>query len=156
MTLELEPPSGVLLRPAGPEDFAFARRLYVESTDPLLKALGTWDEGAVTKRFENAYLRRPSQVICADDNDIGWLQVSRNDTSLHLHQVHLVKSYRNRGIGSRLIRAVMARAKALALPLTLNVIRGNPAIALYNRLGFRVVDEDKELLKMRWNTPGKP
>lgn len=156
MTLEFEPPPGVVLRAARPDDYAFARKLYTESTDPLLQALGTWDAAAVAKRFENAYWNRPSQVICMHGNDIGWLQVSQNGTGIHLHQVHLTEKYRNSGIGSRLIRAVMAVAEGLGQPITLNVIRGNPAVALYHRLGFRVVEEDQELLRMRWDPPPPP
>lgn len=151
MTLPIETPPGVLLRPAQPGDYAFAKRLYLETTRPLLQALGTWDRAAVTERFSSAYHRHEAQVICADGRDIGWLQVSRNEAGLHLHQMHLVKRYRNRGIGTRLIRTVMARAQGLGLPLTLNVIRGNPAAALYLRLGFCIFDEDREMLRMRWN-----
>jgi hypothetical protein len=35
-------------------------------------------------------------------------------------------------------------------PVALNVIRGNPALSLYRRLGFRVVGGDAEKLHMRW------
>jgi hypothetical protein len=35
-------------------------------------------------------------------------------------------------------------------PVSLNVIRGNPAISLYRRLDFRIVGEDKEKIRMRW------
>lgn len=153
MSLEIEAPPDVQLRPARPGDRDFARKLYLESMEPLLKALGNWDEPLVTARFESAYGSNPSQVICAHGNVIGWLQISRNESGVHLDQVHLVNCYRNRGIGSGLIRAAMARAEELRLPLGLNVVRGNPAIALYLRLGFRVVDEDQELLRMRWDPP---
>ena len=44
MTLELDPPPGIDFRPARPGDYAFAERLYLESTRPLLRALGTWDK----------------------------------------------------------------------------------------------------------------
>lgn len=151
MMLKLKLPAGLQLRPAEPNDFAFAEKLYVASTKPLLKALGTWDEGAVAKRFSDAYHRRPSQVICRNGDEIGWLQVSRNDTSVHLHQIHLVRRCRNLGIGSKLIREVMGLAETLGLPLTLKVIRCNRAVALYGRLGFRVVEEDAELFHMRWD-----
>jgi GNAT superfamily N-acetyltransferase len=151
MSLEIEPPPGVQLRPARPADRDFARKLYLESMEPLLTALGTWDEPLVTTRFERAYRSSRSQVICADGDDIGWLQISQSGSSIHLDQVHLVKRYRNRGIGSRLIRAAMETAEWRRLPLNLNVVRGNPAIALYLRLGFRVVDEDQELFRMCWN-----
>lgn len=155
MTLEFKPPPGILLRPARPADSAFARKLYFESMRPLLKALGTWDEAVVSKRFENAYRNHPSQVICIEGGDIGWLQISQKESSLHLDQVHLVNRFRNRGIGSGLIRAIMAMAEGVGMPVALNVIRGNPAIALYRRLGFRVVGEDEELFRMRWD-PHRP
>ena len=151
MFVKLRSPTGVKLRSAGRDDFSFAERLYVESTNPLLKAIGRWDAAAVAQRFSDGFRRGPSQIVCIDGKDIGWLQVSRRDASIHLHQVQLIKAFRNRGIGTELIRSVMAEAKRLDLPLTLNVIRGNPAIELYRRLGFRVVSEDAELLKMQWD-----
>jgi ribosomal protein S18 acetylase RimI-like enzyme len=154
MTLELEPPPGVALRAAQPDDYPFAWKLYIESTEPLLKALGRWDEAAVSERFKNGFRKYRSHLICRDYQQIGWLQVSQNGTSLHLHQLHLVKEYRNGGIGSQLIHAAMAVATSQGLAVTLNVIRGNPAIALYRRLGFRVIGEDQELLRMRWDPPG--
>lgn len=158
MNPELDPPPGVELRPAGPGDYGFAEKLYLDSTRPLLRALGSWDRAVVTRRFANAYSQYPSKVIRVEDRDIGWLQVSRNDEKLHLHQVHLLRRYRNRGIGTQLVRAVMRLAQAQGLPLTLNVIRGNPATRLYLRLGFRVVGEDTELVRMRWDAapPERP
>lgn len=153
MTLEIEPPPGILLRPARPGDYAFALQLYLETIGPLLKALGTWDETVAARRFDNEFRRHPSQVICVGSSDAGWLQISRDDSSIYLDQVHLAEGYRNRGIGSSLVRAVMTLAERLQLPVVLNVIRGNPAIALYLRLGFRVVNEDQELLRMRWDPP---
>lgn len=154
MTLEIEPPPGIALRPALPGDHEFARTLYFACVGPLLEALGRCDQAALAKRFDKAFRGRPSQVICLAGTDIGWFQIWRNELRVHLDQVHLLERYRNRGIGSRLIRAAMARAEGLGLPLTLDVIRGNPAAALYLRLGFRVVAEDEELFTMQWDGAG--
>jgi GNAT superfamily N-acetyltransferase len=151
MMLKIDPTIGITLRRAGPDDYEFARELYFGCVGPLLKALGRYEPAALARRFDNAFRNRPSQVICADGEEIGWLQIWRNESKVHLDQVHLVERYRNRGIGSRLIRAVMARAEELSLPLTLDVVRGNPAGALYLRLGFQVVAEDEELFTMRWD-----
>jgi GNAT superfamily N-acetyltransferase len=150
MPFRLTPPPGVSLRPAQADDYRFAETLYLDGTRPLLQALGRWDEAAVISRFSQSFQRHPAKVICADGADIGWLQISRSAESIHLHQVHLCASYRNRGIGSHLIRGIMERARDAGLPMTLNVIRGNPAIALYLRLGFKVVSQDAELIRMRW------
>lgn len=155
MTLELDPPPGIDFRPAEPDDYGFAEKLYFESTRPLLHALGTWDKAAVSRRFSEAFDRYPSQVLQAGGADIGWLQVSRNETAVHVHQMHLVRRWRNRGIGAHLIGQIKARASELGLPVTLKVIRGNPAITLYKRLGFRTVAEEPELFRMRWDPPGQ-
>ena len=49
-----------------------------------------------------------------------------------------------------MIKELQGKARAKALPITLNVIHGNPALDLYLRLGFRVVGEDEDKLHMRW------
>jgi ribosomal protein S18 acetylase RimI-like enzyme len=145
----------ISIHAASPRDYDFALGLYLDGTQRLLTALGRWDEAAVVARFEKSFKPEQAQVIRSDGADIGWMQVSESTNGFHLHQLHLVDSFRNRGIGTRLIEALLDRARGTGRPVALNVIRGNPAIALYCRLGFRVVSEDKELLQMRWEA-GQP
>ena len=139
------------LRPARHEDYDFAARLYLDSTRPLLTALGMWDEGRVVKRFRQAFKIDQVQVIRLDDADIGWMQVSESAERLHLHQLHILPQFHNRGIGTSLIRTILDRARRQGRPALLNVIRGNRAVSLYRRLGFRVVGGDAEKLHMRWD-----
>jgi ribosomal protein S18 acetylase RimI-like enzyme len=86
------------------------------------------------------------------------MQISEPDERLHLHQLHIVAGFRNRGIGTHLIHALLNRARGLGRSVGLNVIRGNRALSLYRQLGFRVVGGDAERLYMRWNgkTPERP
>lgn len=142
--------SEISLRPAQPDDHDFAAALYFESTKRLLTALGRWQERRVVARFQRAFKPEQTQMICSGGTDIGWMQVSQSTAGFHLHQLHIVDRFRNRGIGTGLINALLDRARALGQPVSLNVIRGNPAISLYSRLGFRVVGKDEEKLQMRW------
>ena len=141
----------ISLRPARHEDFDFAAELYLGSTKALLTALGMWDEGRVVKRFRQAFKIDQVQVIRLDDADIGWMQVSETADRLHLHQLHILPQFHNQGIGTRLIQALLDRARNVGRPVGLNVIRGNRALSLYRRLGFRVVGGDAEKLHMRWD-----
>ena len=150
MSVVFDPPSGITLRPGRVEDFSFAEALYLATTKPLLSALGVWDEAAARARLAAALGRHPHQVICAGSEGIGWLQVSATPEGIHLHQIHLSGSYRDRNIGSHLIGNILDSARRGGLPVTLNVIRGNRAIALYGRLGFEVFGGDTEMLRMRW------
>jgi ribosomal protein S18 acetylase RimI-like enzyme len=143
--------SRVSLRPSRPDDYNFALDLYLESTRKLLIELGRWDENRVVARFKKGYKPDEVQVIRSGGADIGWIQTSNSADELHLDQLHLIDRFRNRGIGTSLIQGLLDRARRAGKTVGLNVIRGNPAIALYRRLGFRIAGEDEEKLKMRWD-----
>jgi ribosomal protein S18 acetylase RimI-like enzyme len=149
------PVGGVSSRAGRIEDYDFALALYLESTKPLMIALGRWDEERILNRFADGFKVEQVQALCEGDAVIGWMQVSETDAQLHLDQLHLVTAARNRGLGTRLIRELQERARASGRSLALNVIRGNRAQALYERLGFLVVgSEDEEKIQMRWRTGG--
>ena len=150
----IKPPK-ISLRPAQAADHDFAADLYLESRKKLLTALGTWDEGRVKSRFDAVFKPDQAQVIHSDGADIGWMQISEGGDGFHLHQLYLVGRYRNRGIGRALVVALQKRARRMRKSIALNVIRGNPALSLYRRLGFHIVGEDDERLHLRW-LPEKP
>jgi ribosomal protein S18 acetylase RimI-like enzyme len=132
------------------DDYGFALGLYLESTKPLLIALGQWDESRILARFADGFKLEQIQILCAADGVIGWMQVSETDAQLHIDQLHLIEGARNRGLGTRLIRELQDRASGSGRSLALNVIRGNRAKALYERLGFIVVGHEDEKIQMRW------
>jgi ribosomal protein S18 acetylase RimI-like enzyme len=54
-----------------------------------------------------------------------------------------------RGLGSALTRAGIADARASGAGLTLSVIKINPALHLYKRLGFSIVNETDAVFVMQ-------
>jgi ribosomal protein S18 acetylase RimI-like enzyme len=140
----------IILRRAVETDEAFALALYMSGAILHLSALGPVDEKKLVARFKRNYRANSARIIRLAGEDIGWLQVLDAEDRIHIEQLHLLSSHRNRGIGTRLIRQIMKRARASGLPVELNVIRGNPAIHLYQRLGFRLIGEETEKLRMRW------
>jgi ribosomal protein S18 acetylase RimI-like enzyme len=141
---------GLTLRPARDEDHGFALALYLESTKPLLIALRRWDEEQLLARFAQGFKLEQIRVLSSAGVDIGWMQVSESVEELHLDQLHLVDHARNHGIGTHLIQALKNQATASDRAVALNVIRGNRAQQLYERLGFRVVGGDEERVRMLW------
>ncbi len=120
---------------------------------PLLTALGFGDEERLAMRFLQGYRQGCSQFVQVQGADVGWMQVSARPSVLHLDQLHLVPGWRGRGIGSHLLAGLLDRAAETGSSVALDVIRGNPAIALYRRLGFRTVGEDEEKFQMLWRPP---
>jgi ribosomal protein S18 acetylase RimI-like enzyme len=69
---------------------------------------------------------------------------------MQLIYIALVTGYRNRGIGAWLIRQLMADCEAEGAALYLQVLSGNPAQRLYQRLGFRETESTSMYIQMRW------
>ena len=147
-------PALIASRPAVPADQAFAERLYLATMRPLLAALNAWDGPAVRQRFREMYLQDEVTILLAGRRRIGWLQVTEQPDRLFLNQIHLVPDARGHGIGTRVLRDLLARAERNGQSVTLWVVRNNPARTLYERLGFRITGEDALKLRMEW-LPGR-
>lgn len=146
-------PPGIELRPAADGASDFAERLYLGSMRPLLQQLDAWDEREMVAHFRAGFAPGQVRVISSEGVDVGYLQVVDGDEALTILQIHLLAAARGRGLGSAIIRSLLAHAGARGKDVLLSVVRHNPAIALYHRLGFEVVAEDPIRLHMRWRSP---
>ena len=62
---------------------------------------------------------------------------------IRLVDISLLPEFRNRGLGTSLLRDLFTEAEAAGKPLTIHVEKFNPAMRLYQRLGFvRVPEKD--------------
>ncbi|MEV7559634.1 GNAT family N-acetyltransferase [Streptomyces sp. NPDC089795] len=59
-----------------------------------------------------------------------------------LEHFHLAPHRQGRGLGSAVLRSVLARTDAQAMTVGLNVLRGSAARRLYERHGFTVEAQD--------------
>jgi ribosomal protein S18 acetylase RimI-like enzyme len=141
----------VELRPATKPDYGFVEGLYVETMKPLLQRLEAWNEIEARARFRSYYQLDEVRIITVDGRDAGFLQVSEKDDEITLAQIHIEAPYRSRGIGTALIKAMLRDARAKKKPVSLSVVKHNPAQTLYERLGFRVIGEDDTKHHMRWH-----
>ena len=78
----------------------------------------------------------------------GYLETTTLDTAVDLTNVVLLPAFQGKGIGTRIVQDVIAHATAQRLPVRLQVLRANPARALYERLGFRTLEETDLRVKM--------
>ena len=92
-------------------------------------------------------------TLASPEVTLGFLSVrSEPDcpTALHVGDIQLESQHRNRGVGWATLRLVEDLAKSRQLTeLTLNVFRDNPALRLYERFGFRLIDTQFDKFKMR-------
>lgn len=146
----VETASNFQLRSAREADYRFAEALYLLTMEPLLVENGAWSEERLIENLKISFKLEEVRIITVDGRDVGWLQVSETEQHFKLGQIHIERAFRSRGIGSQLIQELFDRAGAKSKPVLLSVVRSNPAVALYERLGFRIVDGDRDKFHMRW------
>jgi ribosomal protein S18 acetylase RimI-like enzyme len=89
------------------------------------------------------------KIITLDGTDVGWLQSFVKEDALFLAQLFVDRALRGRGIGAAMVKALIEDAARAGRALTLGVVKTNPALRLYERLGFRTTHEDERKFYMR-------
>jgi len=91
-----------------------------------------------------------------DGAPAGRMLVAGGPEEIRLVDLALLPEHRNGGIGTALLRRLLAEGAARTVPVRLHVERSNPARRLYERLGFVPVADDGVHLLMAWNPAGAP
>lgn len=158
----IAPPGGepVTLRPAAQDDRAFLRALYGSTRAEELAPVPWSDEqkhafiaqqfDAQDQHYHQHYPDAAFDVITSGGVPIGRLYVARGSDEIRIIDIALVDAWRSRGVGSALIRELQDEARASTLPLRIHVERFNPALRLYERLGFTVLVDRGVYLFLEW------
>ena len=143
-------PAGLQLRPIEEADFPFLRDLYASVRAAELAPV-PWPEAAKRSfldeqfvlqhaHYAKVYVGADFLLIEKDGVAIGRVYIYRTPAEIRLMDIALVDSERRQGIGTLLLRELMAEASATNRELTLHVEPDNPAQRLYERLGFRLIE----------------
>jgi len=135
------------LRAARSEDYAFALGLYVETIKPYTVAFMPWVNAVENARFARLWAPADSRIITLDGQDIGWVEASDTGAEIFLKQFYLHPALQRQGIGTDVMRRLIAEWQAR--PIVLTVLKNNPARRLYERLGFAVTGETDMKFMMR-------
>ncbi|WP_246278840.1 GNAT family N-acetyltransferase [Phytohabitans rumicis] len=136
----------VELRPATPADSEFCFALRQVALRPYVEATWGWDEAAQRGFHERRFDPAATQIVTVDGRDVGRLVVERGPDETVLGLIELLPAYQGRGIGTALIRDLIAEGR----PVALEVLAVNrKAYALYERLGFRETGRDETKVHMR-------
>ena len=158
-------PIMISLRPITPEDDSFLAGLYASTRAEELAITGWSDEqkaafcrrqfDAQTAHYTANYPGALLQIIERGGVAIGRLYVAHWEREIRIMDVALLPEFRGSGIGTRLLRDLQEEAGAAEKSLTIHVERFNPALRLYERLGFKMVEEQPVYLLMKWESDEK-
>jgi len=150
------------LRLVRPEDQDFLFKLYASTRAQEIAAFGwpaTQQEAflrmqfmAQQRSYELAYPQAEHQIVEQGGAPIGRIMVHREKDFARLVDIALLTEYCGKGIGSGLISALMEQCAGDGATLKLQVRQANPAVRLYERLGFIRAGEDAMYIQMERRT----
>jgi ribosomal protein S18 acetylase RimI-like enzyme len=156
----------VSLRHTTAADRAFLYAVYASTRIDELAPL-QWDEATVQtfltmqfnaqdQHYRTSYDTPQFLIVVVDGQPAGRLYVARWPKELLLMEIALLPAYRNAGIGTALIMDLMEEARSTGRIMRLHVEPFNPALRLYQRLGFSKVSEAGVYWLMEWIPAGAP
>ena len=146
------------LRAATPADEPFLRSLYADAHGAHLdrspldgdarRALLDMQFEAQNRSHAAAHPDARSDIVLVGGAPAGRLCVDRSGPETWLIDIALLSEYRARGVGGRLLTALIDETRERGGGVRLQVERHNPARRLYERLGFRVITDGDVYLVM--------
>jgi GNAT superfamily N-acetyltransferase len=157
--------STISLREATPEDHELLVRLYGSVRQEELN-LTNWDaaqrDAFVRMQFDAQQVHYRShyptgihQIILSDGEGIGRVYWANLKEELHFLDITILPEWRNRGIGTPIIKRLLEQAARQGKPARIFVESYNRSMSLFGRLGFTVASVDGCLLLLEWRVEGQ-
>jgi ribosomal protein S18 acetylase RimI-like enzyme len=155
----------ITYRPTRDDDRDFLAALYASTREEELKLVPWSDEQkawfvemqfrAQTQHYDREFDRSGFFIIEQDGTAIGRLYREEQGDTIYIIDIALVPSVRGQGIGTVLLQEILDEAAAAGKGVTIHVEHFNPARHLYDRLGFKELQQDGVYHLMRWESPQK-
>jgi GNAT superfamily N-acetyltransferase len=146
-------PMQIALRPAGAQDFEYCKRLYFAGMKRIIEQLNL-DMASQAVSFRENWALLQVRIIAIDSSDVGWLQSTMQEDGLFVAQLFVDGPFQRQGIGTEVMNRLIGEAARLNQPVRLAVVKINPALRLYERLGFYTTHEDDRKFYMKRDSDG--
>ena len=153
----------IRLRDEQSGDEALLFELYASTREEELSLTG-WDEAtrkpfldmqfrAMRAGYRSMFPLGQFSIILAEGTPVGRIVVDRSAQEIHVADIVVLAAQRNRGIGCRVMKALLVEAGLARKPVRLQVLKHSRAIAFYRRLGFSQVGGTEIYEQMEWRPP---
>jgi ribosomal protein S18 acetylase RimI-like enzyme len=150
----------ISFRPETAEDSEFLYRLYASSREQEMQVVPWTDEqkeeflrsqfNAQTLHYKKNYTEADYSIILLDGQPAGRLYLHQEPTDIRIMDIIVAPEHRRSGIGTMLLQEILERARAAGHSVSIHVEQYNPALHLYERLGFRNTDTNGVYNLMEW------
>ena len=117
--------------------YEYAPKLSIEEVNKI--------ENYVSKKVPEL-LEYYSNIV-VDNNIVGCLLIYSKDDGMLLDEIYIEENYRNKGIGTDIIKNILEKNNIIYLYVYKDNIR---AFNLYKRLGFNIIEETESRYYMKY------
>ena len=153
----------ITLRPITDDDLDFLYQLYA-STRADEMAIVPWSDeekdnflrmqfNAQHTEYQKHFGDAEFNIVSLAGDPIGRVYLDRRDDEHRIVDIALLPQHRGKGIGGQLMQNLLEEAAAAEKPVRIHVERNNPAMRLYQRLGFHKTGDTGVYFLMEWQ-PG--
>ncbi len=150
----------VSYREISEDDMEFLYQVYASTREPEMN-MTNWPDvqkesflrmqfAAQHKHYQEQFQHASFQVILQDGRPIGRLYVDRRTDEHRIVDIALMPAFRGQGIGGQILNELLSEAAKLDKPVRIHVELNNPALRLYQRLGFCEIGDAGLYLLMEW------
>ena len=131
----------------------FLHALHVATMREYVDKTWGWDEAQQETAYPTNHEPAEIHIITFDRSDIGMLHTEERELEVFVAHIETSPECQGRGIGSLIPEQIIADAAQRHEPVSLRVLRVNPARVLYERLGFKMIEERPTHFSMRTTLP---
>lgn len=132
-------------------DLPFLKSVYRSTRETELSITG-WSEEEKTKfidfqfnaqhsHYTNSYKGARFNIIEWNKKDVGRLYLWETDEQIRIMDIALFSEYRGKGIGTSILNHLIEDSEKSGKKLNIHVEHNNPALGLYERMGFKKTDD---------------
>lgn len=128
--------------PASEADFEPLLALRVEVMREHLERVFRYDPERARRVFREHFHEPGLRLILVGDVTIGCVGFRVGAGEIKLDSFYLDRRHHNTGLGTTILKVLLAEADALRLPIRLEVLNGSKADRIYLRHGFVKLSQD--------------
>ena len=139
----MEAPLQVAFTGVTADDFEELVALRIAAMRESLERVGRFDPERARQRLRNSFHPEWTEFIVVEGKRVGFHTFCPGDGCFHLDHLYIHPSCQGQGIGSLVMRHLLARSDARQMPVRLGALRESPSNRFYQRHGFVQTDEDE-------------